>query len=82
MDKAPSHSRQINKVPNTSTKNEIIDFVESKGVSMPDDIRLKKDPIELVNLENFSKTYAVDEMVEKYGTEVLRLPPYFPFLTL
>jgi len=78
MDNAPYHSRQACKIPCTSTKkSEILDFMTKKHIKIPNPCPTKPKLLEIIKSHNFKKEYVVDEIAEKYGHNVLRLPPYF-----
>lgn len=79
MDNASYHSRQLEKIPRKGTrKAEIIDFLVKRGISYPEKSTVKQ-LLEIVskNENLFKKVYAVDEMAQKAGHEVCRLPPYY-----
>ena len=82
IDNAPSHSRLLEKVPNTSfRKMEILEFLERKNVTIAPETKTKNQLLQLVATQHFQKTYITDEMARSRGCEVLRLPPYFCILT-
>ncbi|XP_072400623.1 uncharacterized protein [Diabrotica undecimpunctata] len=77
FDNASYHSRQVNKWPTQSWKKEELEgWLRSKGILFP----LHTSKTNLLNiikaLPRSPKHYAVDEIINKAGHEVLRLPPY------
>lgn len=77
MDNAPYHSRQLTKIPNTSSrKSDIQDFLREHDLYYEEHYN-KKQLLEVLRTKKFEKIYAVDEMAKKHGHTVLRLPPYF-----
>ena len=77
MDNAKYHSRQINKKPTqASKKEEIINFLLSKNVVVPQKCT-KKELLGIVKNLNIAPQYMVDEIARQNGHVVLRLPPYY-----
>lgn len=78
MDNASYHSRLLNKIPNNNTKkDDIIQFMRSKNINIPDKIPTKKDLLKTIKEHNFKKEYVVDHICETHGHTLLRLPPYY-----
>lgn len=78
MDNASYHSRQLNKIPNLSTKKaDILSFMRSKNLSIPEKIPVKKELLKIIKSKNFQRQYVIDNLAEQHGHVVLRLPPYY-----
>lgn len=77
MDNAPYHSVRQEKIPNQSTrKNEIIQWLESKSVSC-DSSMLKIELLMKVKaIKSKYNLFKVDEIAKRCNCTVLRLPPY------
>lgn len=77
MDNASYHSRKTEKLPTTAwLKSDIIKWLSEKRLLFEEDL-LKKELLAIVNLHKHLYTkYTVDEMAQKRGIIVLRLPPY------
>ena len=81
VDNASYHSVQSEKSPTMSTrKSDMQDWLKNKNVSFS--TNAKKD--ELYNLIKIHKPrspkYRIDELAQKYGHTIIRLPPYHPDL--
>lgn len=77
MDNASYHSRQLKKIPNTSsTKFEIGQFLEENNLYFEESYT-KKQMLEVLKTKQFLKVYQVDTMANALGHIVLRLPPYY-----
>lgn len=77
MDNAPYHSVKLEKIPNNSwRKSDIILWLEQKNISF-NSICLKVELLEEVkkHKHKFNK-FVIDDMAEKEGHTILRLPPY------
>jgi hypothetical protein len=80
LDNASYHSRQSDKIPNTgSLKIEIQDFLMKHDLYYEDGYT-KKQLLEVLRTKSFEKHDVVDQLAQKYGHTVLRLPPYFCIL--
>lgn len=77
MDNAPYHSVKLEKIPVKGwNKQKIIDWLQSKGVSM-DNSYLKKELLEkAAEIAPQYDRYLIDETAKSNGIEILRLPPY------
>lgn len=76
LDNASYHSRLSEKIPTTSSnKTEIKGFL-SKHDLFFEETYSKKELLEVLHTKNFDKQYVIDDMSEKNGHTVLRLPPY------
>lgn len=77
MDNASYHSRQLNKVPSsTSRKKEIQDFLSDRDIYFHESYNVKQ-LLELLKCYNFKKEYVCDKIAEVAGHEIIRLPPYY-----
>lgn len=77
LDNASYHSRQLHKVPNASnTKAELMEFLYEQNLYFEEHYT-KKQLLEVLRTEQFSKQYVIDHLAESQGHIVLRLPPYF-----
>ena len=63
----------------TSSKTAIFSWLEKNKLAVNPDC-LKAELIEILNKFAPEPTYAIDEIANKYGHEVLRTPPYHPEL--
>ena len=81
MDNAAYHnSLSENSAPTASCKKEMIRaWLEKNNIPLSEDC-LKAEMIEVLNKIAPTPTYAIDEIAEKYGHQVLRTPPYHPEL--
>ncbi len=61
------------------TKECIRYWLEKNNIPLPEDY-LRAEMVELLNKIAPVPTYAIDEMAEKHGHQVLRTPPYHPEL--
>lgn len=76
MDNAPYHSVQINKPPTqTSLKQEIEKWLCSNNIPFEKDAR-KYELLNLVKFHKPAKQYELDDIAEKNGHKIIRLPPY------
>lgn len=77
MDNAPYHSVILDKAPTMATRKEdIINWLQRHNVTTSDSLR-KAELLELVStLKPMFPKYAIDDLAEKHGHKVLRLPPY------
>ncbi|RCN50393.1 hypothetical protein ANCCAN_03621 [Ancylostoma caninum] len=86
MDNAAYHSRQLEKVPSrSSTKAQITEFLRSKGIEVAEESP-KADLI--AELDHYVESrgglarvrkYAVEEICDGLGVNLIRLPPFHPF---
>lgn len=77
MDNASYHSRQLIKIPNSTTKkSEIIEYLYSMEIYFEENYT-KKELLEVVRTNKIKKTYVCDELANKNGHTILRLPPYY-----
>lgn len=60
-------------------KEEIRSWLEKNNIPLADDC-LKAEMVEVLNKVAPAPTYAIDEIAEKHGHQVLRTPPYHPEL--
>ncbi|KAK4310878.1 hypothetical protein Pmani_017589 [Petrolisthes manimaculis] len=76
MDNASYHCKVVNKAPiQSSRKQEILKWlVENDLPHNP--LHTKAELLHIVKKNKEKEEYAVDEMADKHGHEVLRLPPY------
>lgn len=80
MDNATYHSRQQNKVPNSSTKkDEILKFMESKSMEIPQKAT-KKVLLEAIKKENFKKEYVIDKVEAHMVILFCAFPPIIAYL--
>lgn len=78
MDNASYHSRQLQKIPNQSTKKaDIISFLQTNHIHIPNTAKTKEQLLKCLDGKNLQKTYFIDETALKNGHCVLRLPPYY-----
>lgn len=77
MDNAPYHSVKKEKIPSTSwKKKDIQDWLSEKKVDWSIDM-LKLELLQKVGeVKHMFEAYRVEEIAQKYGHEILRLPPY------
>ncbi|XP_017797833.1 PREDICTED: uncharacterized protein LOC108578925 [Habropoda laboriosa] len=77
MNNAPYHSVKMERCPTMCwTKPQIIDWLESKGQTIPP-LSVKVELIDMVKkLKPLYDKNAVDEYAKQNGKEILRLPPY------
>ena len=82
MDNASYHSRQEVKIPNTSSKKEVIlNFLKDNKIRLPEKQTKKELLLAIKNSDvNKSPIYAVDTIAKNNGHTVLRLPPYYCIL--
>lgn len=81
MDNAPYHnilSEHSSPTPSCS-KKKISDWLEQNKIYCRDDC-LKPELIEIIKKIAPEPIYAIDEIAQSYGHEVLRTPPYHPEL--
>ncbi|CAJ0602229.1 unnamed protein product [Cylicocyclus nassatus] len=83
MDNASYHSRQIAKIPSTSsTKAEIAGYLSSKGVTVRNNVTKAvlldqlHDYIEARGGRDALREYAVDRRCAELGVSLIRLPPF------
>lgn len=75
-DNALTHSRQINKLPNQSTKNcDIKNWLSENSVQFDDKMK-KRELLNIVKMCGIKSSYAVDNIIKNSGHIPLRLPPY------
>lgn len=80
IDNAPYHNVLVEKIPNSATrKADIQQWLADKQIAF-DKALLKVELLELVKLNRPDVKYVIDEIFEKAGHNVLRLPPYHPVL--
>lgn len=77
MDNAPYHSVVLNKsITLASKKSDMIDWLKSKNIEYNEN-STKKDLWQIIKpLRESNKIYVVDQLLQKHGHNVLRLPPY------
>lgn len=78
MDNASYHSTKLNKAPTTcSRKNDVIEWLNKNNIQGFSEEMSKPELLEIVKIhkERLCK-YEVDEIAEKHGHTVIRLPPY------
>lgn len=81
IDNAPYHNVQVEKVPNTSNRKDVIqNWLREHNIPFEQKL-LKAELLEIVkaNKHRFLK-YRIDQIFEEAGHNVLRLPPYHPTL--
>lgn len=81
IDNAPYHNVQVETVPNTSHRKDVIQkWLREHNIPFEENF-LKAELLELVkaNKYRFFK-YRIDQIFEEAGHNVLRLPPYHPTL--
>uniref|UniRef100_A0A6P7GTX2 Uncharacterized protein LOC114342223 n=1 Tax=Diabrotica virgifera virgifera TaxID=50390 RepID=A0A6P7GTX2_DIAVI len=77
LDNASYHSRQLTKIPNTSSKKaDLQNFLIENDLYFKDFYR-KQQLIEILHTKQFRKLYALESIAEKHGHTIFRLPPYF-----
>lgn len=77
MDNASYHSVKLEKVPTTAwNKQQIIDWLASKGVPMDMSYLKKELLIKAAEIAPQYDKYVIDETARINGIEILRLPPY------
>ncbi|XP_063390348.1 uncharacterized protein LOC134675930 [Cydia fagiglandana] len=77
LDNASYHSRQAEKIPNTSSrKADIITFLQERNQIIPPKIK-KKALLDRVQSLKPEKKMVIDELAKESGHTVLRLPPYY-----
>ncbi|XP_063215599.1 uncharacterized protein LOC134527137 [Bacillus rossius redtenbacheri] len=77
MDNAPYHSKQQDKCPsNYATKNDIIEWLNRKGITCDSSIRKVTLLDLLAQHRPKEKIFRVDKLLKQHGHKVLRLPPY------
>ena len=78
MDNAPYHSEQINKAPNSNCKKEeMVLWLQNNGIEVDSSAITKVGLYSLIQ-ENrpVLQQFVVDELANKKGHNVIRLPPY------
>lgn len=77
MDNAPYHTIVENRTPTKySTKNVMINWLKTNGIHCDEQMR-KAELFSLIDSHRPKKlVYKIDNLIEKEGHEVLRLPPY------
>ncbi|KAJ8913988.1 hypothetical protein NQ315_008980 [Exocentrus adspersus] len=76
MDNASYHSTIKDRVPTTaSNKASIMEWLKNKNIPYSKSM-LKVQLLSLVALNKPEPVYVADELAERYGHQVLRLPPY------
>lgn len=79
IDNAPYHNVQVEKMPNTSDRKDVIkEWLRKHNIHFEEKF-LKAELLEIVksNKKRFFK-YRIDQIFEEAGHDVLRLPPYHP----
>ena len=77
IDNAKYHTRQVELQPTmNSLKAVMLDFMMKNDIEIPSPVPIKPVLLDLIRAKNIKKRYVVDEMAEKYGHTVHRLPPY------
>lgn len=81
IDNAPYHNIEIDKAPSSnSKKHEMIAWLQDRGIPCSGDT-LKPQLYKLIQLHKpMYKRFVVNELLEREGHSVLRLPPYHPEL--
>lgn len=77
MDNASYHSRQISKIPSTSSNKEEIQIFLMDHDLYFEECYTKKQLLEVLRTKTFEKKYVIENIARQYGHSVLRLPPYF-----
>lgn len=78
MDNASYHSRILNKIPNNNTKKEdILKFMRSKNMEIPEKVPVKKELLKSIKEHNFKNEYVIDDICKTHGHILARLPPYY-----
>jgi transposase len=78
MDNARYHSKLVYKKPSKATKKqEIIDFMITNNINIPDGKITKDTLLQVINNLEIPRQYRVDEIAKSNGHTVLRLPPYY-----
>lgn len=76
LDNASYHSRILDKTPTKSSKKEEMkEWLQHKNFDFPD-TATKDQLFQLIKPFTENKIFVVDQIIEKAGHEVLRLPPY------
>lgn len=76
MDNAKYHSKMVDKAPVTSSKKEfIIEWLKKHNIPFQNDM-LKSELLQLVRINKPEPRYEIDEIANKHGHRVIRLPPY------
>jgi transposase len=76
LDNAPYHSVEVEKQPVSSWKKRDIEkWLVEKNISFSS-VALKHELLYTAQNNKQPKRYVIDELVNKYGHQVLRLPPY------
>lgn len=77
LDNASYHSRQKIKIPTMNTNvKDIVNFMKQNNITVPNPLPIKAVLLQEIKSANIGKKYAVEELADSYGHEVLRLPPY------
>lgn len=77
MDNAPYHLVKAEKIPTTMwNKPQIIDWLQSKGVSMDMSYLKKELLMKVAEIAPQYDKYLIDETAKSNGITILRLPPY------
>jgi transposase len=80
MDNAPYHSRKVNKLPKMHwLKSEIVDwFLQHSEITLekPAAKYTKKQLIEFAINSGIKEEYAVEKLAQRFGIQIIRLPPY------
>lgn len=81
MDNAPYHSVKCERIPNKSWRNgDIMTWLQTKNIHFDESV-VKAELIELVNAcRKQYERFVIDDLAEKAGHTVCRLPPYHCFL--
>ena len=76
IDNAPYHSRRLELVPPISSSKHVMqDWLTAHQIGFPE-CALKRELYATIKSTNPTPKYAVDEMANAAGHEVVRLPPY------
>ncbi|XP_050505383.1 uncharacterized protein LOC126883762 [Diabrotica virgifera virgifera] len=76
LDNAPYHSEILNRSPTNSWNvDQIKEWLTNERISIPQHI-LKSELLRLTKEHAKPKIFVVDQVIESYGHQVLRLPPY------
>ncbi|KAJ4437717.1 hypothetical protein ANN_17862 [Periplaneta americana] len=73
---AAYHSRLQFRLPNRSTRKDIISFMLQHNLEVPNPLPTISVLLELIKGANISREFVIDKIARDFGLEVLRLPPY------
>jgi transposase len=76
MDNASYHSVQIDKRPTMSSRKSVmVSQLQNHNIDISPHLK-KVELYEIIRQQNFEKRYVIDEIAQRYGHYVLRIPPY------